>query len=342
MNMAQYVILMIMMGIVQFSTLIAGDVPKTMSYQAIIRNGNQGLIVNGTVSVRISILKNSEFGSPVYVERHSAKTNANGLLTLHIGAGNPLFGAFQSIEWVNGPYFLRTETDPLGGTEYGITTVSQILTVPYAIQAHKSLHADSVKHERDPLFTKSVAAAITAQDTARWNAKLLNELDPVFSASAAALLDTTYLQRIDSALTVESDPVFMAWDKDYADLTNKPTTNGSETKVTGSGVISVTGNGTTATPYSIAMKPMVMNVTIDSTNTVVLQGTASLIIIQSNNDGAIDRITLPTTGETGQVLYVIHKRTTQGDAPEINLEGLNGNNFTYVYADGGWKIFSEL
>ena len=61
MNMAQYVILMMMMGIAQFSTLIAGDVPKTMSYQAIIRNGNQGLIVNGTVSVRISILKNSEF-----------------------------------------------------------------------------------------------------------------------------------------------------------------------------------------------------------------------------------------------------------------------------------------
>lgn len=285
-----------------------------MSYQAIIRNGSQGLIVNGTVSVRISILKESEFGSPAYVERHIGRTNANGLLTLNIGMGSPLFGTFQSIDWTVGPYFLRTETDPMGGTEYGITSVSQILTVPYAIQSHKALMADSVKTEKDPLFTRSVASAITAQDTVRWNA----------------------------AISTEADPMFMAWDKDYADLTNKPTTDGSETKVSGSGVIAVNGNGTTATPYTIAMKPIVLNATIDNTNIIAVTGSPSLIVIQSNNDGSIDKITLPATGENGQVLYVIHKRTSQGDAPEINLESLNGHRFTYIYADGAWQLFSEL
>ena len=341
MNLIRMYIVLLLMGIVSFASMISNEIPKSISYQAIIRNGSQGLIVNGTVSVRLSILKDSEFGSPVYVERHSAKTNANGLLTLQIGAGNPLFGRFQSVEWANGPFFLRTETDPNGGTEYGITTVSQILTVPYAIQSQYAIKADSVKVENDPKFTNSLAASITTQDTARWNAKVIEE-DPVFSASAAALLDTFYLAKIDSALTVESDPKFIAWDKDYADLTNKPTIDGSETKLTGKGAITVTGIGTVDTPYTIGMTPVVLNSTINNTNSIALQGNASLFIIQSNNDGVVDKITLPPTGDPGQVLYVLHKRTTQGDSPEINLISLSGNHFTFVFADGEWKLFGEL
>ena len=341
MKLVRMYIVSLLIGIFSFSSLMSNEIPKTISYQAIIRNGSQGLIVNGTVSVRISILRESEFGSPVYVERHSAKTNANGLLTLQIGSGTPLFGNFQNVDWAKGPFFLRTETDPNGGTEYGITTVSQILTVPYAIQSQNAIKADSVKVENDPKFSNSIAASITTQDTARWNAKVVEE-DPVFSASAAALLDTFYLARIDSALTIESDPVFSAWDKDYADLTNKPTIDGSETKLTGKGAITISGIGTVDTPYTIGMTPVVLNSTVDSTNSIALQGNASLIIIQSNNDGVVDKILLPPTADPGQVVYVLHKRTTQGDSPEINLNSLRGNHFTFVFADGEWKLFSEL
>jgi len=53
---------------------------------------------------------------------------------------------------------------------------------------------------------------------------------------------------------------------------------------------------------------MITNETIDSTNAVVLLEAVSWITILTRNDGAIDRITLPTMGETKQVLYVIPKK----------------------------------
>src|SRR5574344_3087078 len=51
------------------------------------------------------------------------------------------------------------------------------------------------------------------------------------------LLSVPYALHAKTAETVtggitETDPVFTAWDKDYADLINKPTIDGSETKVT--------------------------------------------------------------------------------------------------------------
>jgi hypothetical protein len=49
----------------------------------------------------------------------------------------------------------------------------------------------------------------------------------------------------------ETDPLFTAWDKDYNDLINKPTIDGSETKVTAGTNVTVTGIGTTANPYVI-------------------------------------------------------------------------------------------
>jgi uncharacterized protein (TIGR02145 family) len=38
-----------------------------------------------------------------------------------------------TINWANGPYFIKTETDPEGGTNYSISGSSQLLSVPYAL-----------------------------------------------------------------------------------------------------------------------------------------------------------------------------------------------------------------
>ena len=78
--------------------------------------------------------------------------------------------------------------------------------------------------ETDPIYGVSVASGVTATDTTNWN----NKLD------------------------IEADPVFEAWDKDYADLINTPAAaDGSETKVTAGTNITVTGTGTTASPYVV-------------------------------------------------------------------------------------------
>ncbi len=109
--------------------------PQKMSYQAIIRDGGGTLVQSHAVGIRIQILQTSEFGAAVYVETHSTTTNANGLVTLEIGSGNVVLGTFASTNWADGPYFLKTETDPTGGTSYSITGTSQLLSVPYALYA---------------------------------------------------------------------------------------------------------------------------------------------------------------------------------------------------------------
>ncbi|UTX47440.1 collagen-like protein [Chryseobacterium sp. MA9] len=109
--------------------------PEKMSYQAVMRNGSGQLLVNQAVAVRVSILQGSPAGAAVYSERLTGNTNANGLISLEIGTGTVLTGTFATIDWPAGSYYLKTETDPAGGTSYTIVGTSQLLSVPYAMYA---------------------------------------------------------------------------------------------------------------------------------------------------------------------------------------------------------------
>lgn len=113
--------------------------PEKISYQLVIRNSSDQLVVNKQVGIRISIQK-YVFGLPpsyqnVYIETHKPTTNANGLVSIQIGGGTIVAGVFKDINWGSGTYYIQTETDPAGGTSYTITGKTQILSVPYAIQA---------------------------------------------------------------------------------------------------------------------------------------------------------------------------------------------------------------
>ncbi len=44
-------------------------------------------------------------------------------------------GTFTAINWSSGPFFVKTETDPSGGTSYTIIGTSDLLSVPYALFA---------------------------------------------------------------------------------------------------------------------------------------------------------------------------------------------------------------
>jgi hypothetical protein len=111
------------------------QVPQKMSYQSVVRNTTNALVSNTAVGVKISVLQTSAAGTVVYSERHVPTTNANGLATFEIGGGTVLSGTFATINWANGPYFIKTETDPAGGTNYTITGTSQLASVPYALFA---------------------------------------------------------------------------------------------------------------------------------------------------------------------------------------------------------------
>jgi len=130
-------------------TTFAQD-PQKFSYQSVIRNAGNQLVVNQSVGIKISILQGSATGSAVYVETHSPLTNANGLATIEIGGGTVLSGNFANINWANGPYFVKTETDVDGGSNYTIITTQQLLSVPYAMYANNT--SSTVSASGDTLF----------------------------------------------------------------------------------------------------------------------------------------------------------------------------------------------
>ena len=107
--------------------------PQKMSYQAVIRNSSNALITSTPVGMKISILQGSPTGTAVYVETQTPSTNANGLVSLEIGTGTVITGTFSAINWSAGPYFIKTETDPTGGTAYTIAGTNELMSVPYAL-----------------------------------------------------------------------------------------------------------------------------------------------------------------------------------------------------------------
>lgn len=116
------------------STLLA-QAPKILNYQAVIRDAQQGLIANKPVGMKISVLQGSASGNAVYVETQNSFTNANGLAQIQIGNGIQVSGIFANIDWANGPYFIKTETDILGGTNYTLSNTSELLSVAYALNS---------------------------------------------------------------------------------------------------------------------------------------------------------------------------------------------------------------
>jgi hypothetical protein len=109
--------------------------PDKMSYQAVVRNNSNTLVSNANVGIKISILQGTATGTEVYSQTQTATTNDNGLVSLTIGEGGFVSGDFVAINWGNGPYFIKTETDPTGGTSYTITSTTQLMSVPYALYA---------------------------------------------------------------------------------------------------------------------------------------------------------------------------------------------------------------
>jgi uncharacterized protein (TIGR02145 family) len=154
--------------IVAIYNSVFAQVPQKMSYQCVVRNSAGTLVANQSIGIKISILQGSPTGNIAYQEifNPNPQTNANGLISIEIGGGIPVIGIFSTVDWTTGPYFLKTETDPAGGTSYTISGTSQLLSVPYA------LHAGTVASytETDPLFISHPANGISGADVSDWRA----------------------------------------------------------------------------------------------------------------------------------------------------------------------------
>ena len=114
------------------------QIPQTFSYQAVVRDNNNRLVVEQPMEVYVQILQGSDDGFVVYSEKHYTGTNQNGLLTLELGGGETT-NNFASIDWSNAPYFVRTI---INFDDVIIPSVTPLLAVPYALYAAKAGNAD--------------------------------------------------------------------------------------------------------------------------------------------------------------------------------------------------------
>ena len=122
----------IIVGILLTASVFA-QVPQKMSYQAVVRNSSNALIISTPIGIKISVIQGSVNGAITYSETQFQNTNINGLVSLEIGTGTPVIGTFSNINWANGPYFIKSEIDPNGSTNYTVQGTTELISVPYAL-----------------------------------------------------------------------------------------------------------------------------------------------------------------------------------------------------------------
>jgi uncharacterized protein (TIGR02145 family) len=129
-----------------FTSVMFSQAPALMTYQMVVRDNAGAIVASANVGVRLSILQGSAAGTEVFAETHFALTNTNGLLSVLIGNGTNVSGSITAINWAEGPFFLRAQADPTGGSNYSIENISQLVSVPYALhssEAENAIRADS-------------------------------------------------------------------------------------------------------------------------------------------------------------------------------------------------------
>jgi uncharacterized protein (TIGR02145 family) len=165
--------------VISLTILNAQAPPQAFSYKAIIKKANGDIVTNKTISLRISILQNSSIGLSVYTEKFSPTTNIQGQIDIEIGRGTVVTGNFSSIEWSASEYFLKTEVDIKGGSNYTVLSVTQLLSIPYALYSSEAGHALSANYYN--LYNRPTSLSQFNND----KGFLINESDPVFSSHPA-------------------------------------------------------------------------------------------------------------------------------------------------------------
>jgi hypothetical protein len=168
--------------ILSFLTLLSvlsyAQAPQKFSFQAVVRNSTNEIIANTAIGVRISILQSNENGSIIYQEVFSPNptTNFNGLLTLQIGGGIVMQGSLAAIDWSSGAYYIKSEFDTSGGTNYSIVGTSQLLSVPYALYSARSATSTLPQgaNEGDILYWNGSAWVVLDAGTERQTLTICN------------------------------------------------------------------------------------------------------------------------------------------------------------------------
>ncbi len=355
----QYTSMVFLTCALSLSTAFA-QTPQKMSYQAVVRNATNNLVSNQSVGMQISILQGEATGTTVYVEIQTITSNANGLVSLEIGTGTVVSGNFATIDWAIDTYFIKTETDPTGGSNYTITGTSQLMSVPYALHAKtaESIIGTVNYTETDPVYTTSQANNITSTDiTNLSNLSGTNTGDQDITDIATntqAIQDTASQIRADfpdvnGFVSTETDPTFTAWDKNtditivesqISDLQHFTNTDETDPTFTISQASNITSIDITNLSNLSGTNTGDQDITGIATNTQAILDTASQIranfpdvsgFISTETDPEFttwgkdytDIINTPTTITTAQATEII-ANTAKNTYPTVDATKLVG------------------
>ncbi|MCF8450187.1 MAG: hypothetical protein K9G49_09990, partial [Taibaiella sp.] len=109
--------------------------PQKFNYQGVARNSTGAPLASASLSLRLTIKDGSATGTTVYQETHTTTTNAYGLYNVAVGTGTVVSGTFATVAWGTGDKYMQVEIDPAGGTSYTSLGASQLLSVPFALNA---------------------------------------------------------------------------------------------------------------------------------------------------------------------------------------------------------------
>ena len=127
-------------------SIVFGQVPQAINFQAIARDGSGNPMVNTTIQIRLSVIDSAQGGTIVYQELRALQTNAYGSFSFQIGV-NPSFvivGTFSEINWETGNMHLKIDYDPTNTFSFDLTLgVIKFVTVPYAFSAETVTFIDA-------------------------------------------------------------------------------------------------------------------------------------------------------------------------------------------------------
>ncbi|MGB4328668.1 MAG: fibrobacter succinogenes major paralogous domain-containing protein [Tenuifilum sp.] len=155
------VVLLVLVGYV-----ISAQVPQRIAYQAVLRNSDGTVMANQQVELQVLLHRTTATGDVLYSETHTKTTTNQGLVAFEIGAGTVNAGTFSGISWSD-PIFLELKVRKQDQQSFTDLGTSQIVAVPYAFLAEKSLNASNGISSLGPLgntvFSNGVEWAPTAR-----------------------------------------------------------------------------------------------------------------------------------------------------------------------------------
>jgi len=133
--MRKILFLLVLMIVTVLSMQGQSPAPGIFNYQGVARNSVGNVLVNKTITLRLTLRDGGVAGPLLYQESRTVTTNPFGLFNVQVGSAGAtnVTGSIPAIAWGVNTKFIQVEIDPNGGSSFINIGAAQIASVPYAL-----------------------------------------------------------------------------------------------------------------------------------------------------------------------------------------------------------------